>query len=101
MGQKVNPVGIRLTLNKAWLSTWYAKGREYASFLAQDNALRTHIMKQLDKASAASINDIVIERFTDRVKIIISTSRAAVIIGNKGEGIEFLKKGLVKLVNGP
>lgn len=101
MGQKVNPVGIRLTLNKAWLSTWYAKGKEYASFLAQDNALREYVMKHLDKSAASSVSQIVIERFTDRVKVIISTARSAVIIGNKGEGVEALKKGLAKLANSP
>lgn len=101
MGQKVNPVGIRLTLNKAWRSTWYAKGREYAAFLAQDNALREYVMKHLDKSAAASVSQILIERFTDRVKVIIGTARSAVIIGNKGEGVESLKKGLAKLANSP
>lgn len=101
MGQKVNPVGMRLTLNKAWLSTWYAKGKEYAAFLAQDNALRKYIMKSLDKTAAASVSQIAIERFTDRVKVIISTARSAVIIGNKGESVERLKKGLVRLANTP
>lgn len=101
MGQKVNPVGIRLALNKAWLSTWYAKGKEYASFLAQDNALRKYIMKHLDKAAASSVSQIAIERFTDRVKIIISTARSAMLIGHKGENIEALKRRLTKLSNSP
>ncbi len=101
MGQKVHPVGMRLTLNKAWLSTWYAKGKEYAAFLAEDNALRAHIMKSLDKAAAASVNKINIERFTDRVKVTIETARSAVVIGNKGENVELLKRGLAKLINSP
>lgn len=88
MGQKVNPIGIRLGIIKDWNSKWFASKR-YAEFLIQDIKLRTELKKKL---MAAAVSKILIERPANNAVVTILTARPGVIIGKKGGGIETLRK---------
>ena len=91
MGHKVNPIGLRLGINRIWDSRWYADGDGYARLLHEDIALRSHVRKQLPQAS---VSKVVVERQADKIRISIHTARPGVVIGKKGDGIKALKKGL-------
>lgn len=93
MGQKTHPYGFRLGVIKPWKSKWY-EDRNYATWLHQDLALKRAIEK---KHANASIADIDIERFADKVKVVIFTSRPGIIIGKRGAGVEKLRSDLQKL----
>lgn len=95
MGQKVNPVGYRLGVNKSWDSHWYSK-KEYADNLNKDIKIREYILKNLKEAS---ISSVIIERKKKRVEITIKTAKPGIIIGRGGEDIEALRKKVSKLVN--
>jgi len=95
MGQKVNPIGFRLGVNKEWDSKWYSK-ENYADNLNKDIKIREYLMKTLKDASIASV---LIERKKNRCDITINTARPGVIIGRGGEDIEKLRKNIQKLVN--
>lgn len=92
MGQKVHPYGFRLGYNKNWLSRWYSK-KDYASFVFEDHKIRKHVKKLL---YAAGISKIEIERFGDKIRLILSTARPGIIIGRKGAEIEKLRGDLKK-----
>lgn len=95
MGQKVNPHGFRVGVNKNWNSKWFADKSNFADFLVEDNKVRNYVKKKLYAAGVASV---VIERPTaDKVKVIIATARPGMVIGRSGDGIDELKKNLVKL----
>jgi len=95
MGQKVNPHGMRVGVNKDWSSKWFAKKSDFAEFLVEDNQIRTFVKKKLYNAGVSSI---VIERpAAEKVKVIVMCARPGMVIGRSGEGIEEFKKGLVKL----
>lgn len=96
MGQKVNPIGLRLGINQTSKSRWYAK-HDYAAKLAEDLKLRAHIEKRLKQAS---VSQIVIERAAKQAKITIHTARPGVIIGKKGQDIEKLRRELQDLIKG-
>ena len=87
MGQKVNPVGLRLGINRTWDSRWYADG-EYASLLHEDLQIRKFLFKRLNQAG---IGRIVIERPAKKARITIHTARPGVVIGKKGADIERLR----------
>lgn len=91
MGQKVNPHGLRVGVIKDWNTRWYAKDREFADLLIEDNKVRKHIKTQQFKAG---ISKVEIERFANRVRIFIHTAKPGMIIGKNGEAIEKLKKDL-------
>jgi small subunit ribosomal protein S3 len=93
MGQKVNPIGLRLGINRTWDSRWYADG-EYANFLHEDLQIRKYLNKRL---SAAGISKIVIERPAKRARVTIHSARPGVIIGKKGADIEKLRSQLGKI----
>ena len=95
MGQKINPNGLRLGINKTWSSRWYAKN-DYAKFLHQDLKIRKYIEKTL---ANASISKIIIERAAKKLRITLYSSRPGIIIGKKGSDIESLKKVLSKMTN--
>lgn len=96
MGQKVNPNGFRIGINKDWESKWYASDKkEYARYLNNDIKIREYLNKKLSDAAVASI---VIERNSKTCEVIIHTSKPGVIIGHGGEEVEKLKKELNKLV---
>ena len=93
MGQKVNPIGLRIGITKTWDSRWYTKGPQYAQFLHEDLKLRRYIKEKLKHAGVSKIE---IERAAQKLKIIISTGRPGVVIGKKGAGIDALKESLQK-----
>ncbi|MBQ0166376.1 MAG: 30S ribosomal protein S3 [Treponema sp.] len=87
MGQKVNPIGLRLGVNKTWQSRWYADYREYADLVLEDLKIRK-MVEELPECKNADIAEIEIVRHPQRVTIVIHTARAGVIIGVKGANIE-------------
>jgi small subunit ribosomal protein S3 len=96
MGQKVNPISLRLGINRTWESRWYA-GKDYAAKLLQDIQLRKHVFKTLKQAGVARV---VIERAANKASVTIHTARPGVIIGKKGADIETLRKDLSKFTGG-
>lgn len=93
MGQKVNPIGLRVGVIRTWDSRWYAKGPQYAENLQEDVKLRQYIKSKLKHAGVAKIE---MERAGKKLKVIISTARPGVVIGKKGTGIDALKADLQK-----
>ena len=93
MGQKVNPIGFRLGINRTWDSRWYA-GKEYGSLLHEDIRIREYIEKALAQAGVARI---IIERPAKRARITIHTARPGVVIGKKGADIEKLRIDISKM----
>jgi ribosomal protein S3, bacterial type len=87
VGQKVNPIGLRLGINKTWSSRWYADPREYADLLHEDLKIRK-MVQNLPECKNADIAEIEIVRHPQRVTIVIHTARPGVIIGVKGANIE-------------
>lgn len=94
MGQKVNPVGLRVGVIRTWDSRWYAKGQPYLENLHEDFRLREYLKKKLKHAGVAKIE---LERAAKKVKVIISTARPGVVIGKKGTGIDALRAEVQKL----
>ncbi len=95
MGQKVNPYGIRLGINKTWSSRWFSK-KEYTKLLHEDLKIRKYVEKKLKNASISKIN---IERAAKKLRLSIYSSRPGIIIGKKGADIETLKNDLSKISN--
>ena len=95
MGQKVNPVGLRLGINRTWDSRWYAKKNAFGRALAEDMHLRKFIYTKLPQAG---ISKVVIERSSKKVAVFIHTARPGIVIGKRGADIEKLRKELVKIV---
>ena len=91
MGQKTNPIGLRLSVNKDWASKWYAEKKEFATFLAEDRAIRELLKKKL---AGGAVTKILIERAGPRVRIKILTARPGVVIGRRGAEIDKLKEDL-------
>jgi small subunit ribosomal protein S3 len=96
MGQKVNPIGLRLGINRTWDSRWFAN-RDYATLLHEDLKLRKYLM---DRLSQAGISRVVIERPAKKARITIHTARPGVVIGKKGADIEKLRAELGKTTGG-
>ncbi len=95
MGQKVNPIGLRLGIVKTWDSRWYAD-KKYADYIYEDQKIRKFIK---DKLFHAGISRIEIERSSKRVRLRIYTARPGIVIGKKGSEIELLKKDLEKMID--
>lgn len=95
MGQKVNPISMRLQVNKDWRSKWFANRREYAQYLSQDLAVRKYISNKL--GSRAAINKVDIERSPNLVTVTIHTAKAGVVIGRGGAGAQELKAAIEKI----
>jgi small subunit ribosomal protein S3 len=95
LGQKVNPIGLRLGIVKTWESRWYA-GKNYADYILEDYNIRKFIKKRLYHAG---ISKIEIERSSKRVRLRIFTSRPGIVIGKKGSEIASFKKELEKIVS--
>ncbi len=91
MGQKSNPIGLRLQINRTWDSRWYAEGADYGRLLLEDLTIRKHIMKTIPQAA---ISKVVIERPAKLCRISVYAARPGVIIGKKGADIETLRKTL-------
>jgi len=96
MGQKVNPIGLRVGINRTWDSRWYAD-EDYAGLLHEDLKLKTYLYERLVQAG---ISRIVIERPAKKARITIHTARPGVVIGKKGADIEKLRGDLAKMTGG-
>ena len=94
MGQKINPVGLRLQINRTWDSRWFAKSREYSDLLHEDIAIRNYVKKNCHQSG---ISRTVIERPHKKCRVTIHAARPGVIIGKKGADIETLRKALADL----
>ncbi len=95
MGQKVNPIGLRLGIVKTWESRWYADRKRYSDYILEDHKIREYIKNKLFHAG---ISRIEIERSSKRVRLRIYTARPGIVIGKKGSEIEQLKKELEKMI---
>ncbi|MEZ5562577.1 MAG: 30S ribosomal protein S3 [Gammaproteobacteria bacterium] len=98
MGQKVNPIGIRLGITRDWSSKWYADQRTFPNYVAMDYKIREFLKKKLKEAS---VSKILIERPARKAHITIHTARPGVVIGKKGEDIEGLRAQVAKLLKMP
>lgn len=96
MGQKVNPIGMRLGINKEWDSKWYASNKDYADFLEKDMKLRAFIEKRL---SNASLSRVEIDKNNKRVEVIIHTAKPGIVIGRGGEEVNKLRDEVRKLID--
>jgi small subunit ribosomal protein S3 len=96
MGHKVNPVGMRVGINRTWDSRWFASRGEYGRLLHEDRAIRKEILKQQRQAS---ISKVVIERPHKKCRITVHTGRPGVLIGKKGTDIEKMKNDLSRLTS--
>lgn len=96
MGQKVNPNGMRLGINKTWNSFWYADKKDIAKNIKEDNTIRTYILKEY---KSCGISNVMIERTNDSVSVSIYTAKPGILIGQKGAGVETLKKTVGKMTD--
>ena len=96
MGQKVNPVGLRLGINRTWDSRWFARKGEYSRLLHEDIKIRGWLMKQLKQAA---VSKIVIERPHKKCRVTIHSARPGVVIGKKGADIDKLRKQVAKMTD--
>ncbi len=94
MGQKVNPIGLRLGINRTWDSRWFAQGAEYGQLLHEDFAIRAELMKVLKQAA---VSKIIIERPHRKCRVTILSARPGVVIGKKGADIEKIRKVVMKM----
>ena len=94
MGQKTNPIGFRLILNRKWRSRWFANKQEFGTLLLEDRKIRSYLMS---KACCQGTADITIRRMSDKIEIAIHTARPGLVIGKKGSEIDILKTELVAL----
>ena len=99
MGQKVNPISMRLQLNKNWTSKWFSNKSNFAKFLTQDLAVRRMINDKL--GSRGAINKVEIERSPNLVTVTITTAKAGVVIGRGGTGAQELKAAIEKIYGFP
>src|SRR6202140_1677937 len=98
MGQKVNPIGIRLGITRDWTSRWYAGKRQFPLHVHTDFRVREFLKKRL---AEASVSRILIERAAKKVNITIQTARPGIVIGKKGEDIEKLRQETASLLGMP
>src|SRR5471030_3273371 len=96
MGQKVNPIGLRLGINRTWDSRWYAGKNEYGALLHEDMKIRKELSVQLKQAA---VSRIVIERPHKKCRVTIHSARPGVVIGKKGADIEKLRKEVARLTD--
>src|SRR5205809_4198462 len=94
MGQKTNPIGLRIAVTRDWRSKWYAEKKEFGKLLNEDRKIRELLKKKLE---SASVPKILIERAATRCRITIMTARPGVVIGRKGAEIDKLKEELSKM----
>lgn len=89
MGQKVNPISLRATVNKDWRSRWYAEKKEFGQLLHEDIMIRDMVKKRLKDAA---VPEVLIERYANRARVTVLTARPGIVIGRKGQEIEKLKE---------
>ena len=96
MGHKVNPIGMRLQVNRTWDSRWYADTKDYGNLLLEDLKIRDFVREE---AKQAGVSKIIIERPHKKIRVTIHTARPGVIIGKKGADIEVLRKKIAKMTD--
>ena len=96
MGQKVNPVGLRVGINRGWDSIWFAKKNEYGKFLIEDYKIRDYIKKNVINSG---VSQVIIERTSKKCIVTIYTSRPGFVIGKKGSDVEKIKKNISKITS--
>ncbi len=96
MGQKVNPIGMRLQVNRTWDSRWYADTKDYGNLLLEDLKIRDFIREEVKQAG---VSRVIIERPHKKCRVTIHTARPGVIIGKKGADIEVLRKKIAKMTD--
>lgn len=96
MGQKINPIGLRLGVNRTWDSRWYADNGEYGRLLHEDLKIRSYVLEELKQAA---ISKVVIERPHKKCRVTIHSARPGLIIGKKGADIEKLRRKLSEMTN--
>ena len=94
MGQKINPIGLRVAVTKAWKSRWFADKRNFGSLLMEDLKIRELIKKRLDQAAVA---EIIVERYANRVRVTLCTARPGLVIGRKGQDLDRIREEIAKL----
>ncbi|MGA8658552.1 MAG: 30S ribosomal protein S3 [Chthoniobacterales bacterium] len=97
MGQKVNPIGFRLALNKDWRSRWYASSKEFPDFLDTDIRIRKFVKQKL---ALAAVSKIIVERAWNSIRVTIFTARPGIVIGRKGAEIEKMTEEITKMSGG-
>jgi len=97
MGQKVNPIGLRVGINRTWDSRWYAKGENYSKLLNEDLKIKKYLKEKL---KGAAISRIIVERPAKLARVTVFTARPGIIIGRKGAEIDLLKKKLSSITSG-
>lgn len=98
MGQKTHPTGFRVGIIQPWVSTWYAKVKDYAGFVAEDAKIRKFVKKKL---YTAGVSRILIDRKAQSTTITVVTAKPGIVVGRGGQGIEDLKKEVSKYINRP
>ena len=96
MGQKVNPIGLRVGINRGWDSIWYAKKREYGNLLIEDYKIRDYIKKNVTNSG---VSQVIIERTSKKCIVSIYTSRPGFVIGKKGSDVDKIKNKLSKITS--
>ena len=96
MGQKINPIGLRLGINRGWDSTWFAKKKDFGKYLIEDFKIRNYIKKNIVNSG---VSEIIIERSSKKCTVSIHTSRPGFVIGKKGADIEKIKKNIMKITD--
>jgi len=96
MGQKVNPVGLRLGINRGWDSVWYAKKKDFGIYLIEDFKIREYIKKNVINSG---VSKVMIERTSKKCFVTIYTSRPGFVIGKKGSDVDKIKKNLTKITS--
>ena len=94
MGQKVNPTGFRLPVNRAWRSRWFAPKKAFSAFLVEDQQIREYVKKRFVEAA---LSKIMIERYANRVRVSLFSARPGVIIGKKGQDVDRVRQDLEKM----
>ena len=94
MGQKVNPIGFRVAVDKNWRSRWFSNKKMFGDLLVEDMAIRALVRKRLDNAA---VSEIIIERYANRVRVNIHTARPGIVIGRKGQDIEKIRGEITKM----
>lgn len=98
MGQKVNPIGLRLGIVTTWQSRWYAEKGKYTNYLLEDLKIRRYIKERFYRSG---ISKVEIERLANQIKVIIKTARPGIVIGRKGSEVEKLRQELQQLTGNP
>src|SRR5208282_4843900 len=99
MGQKVNPIGFRVGITEDWKSRWYAPKSSYGDFLVEDQKVRKHVDKRLNRQPPfAAVSDILIERTREEVTITVKTARPGLVIGPKGAEVDKLREQLEDMI---